>query len=594
MTGTDAPTAPARRSRRSAWGPKAWLGLAGPVGETPHTRRERLMALFRWRLRLATLLFAACFIAVTGKLVGLMALPAPPNTEAAAEAAPEAQTRGQLLDRNGHILATTTRAVDLYADPLLVQDVETTADRISEVLPHRDRAELIDILSAPGRFAYIEREITPQDQNRINRLGLPGIDFTPIDRRLYPAGSLVAHITGLTNSDGYGIRGMELALDDRLSAGEDIRLSIDLRVQGAVAEIVAAAMAEYRAIGAAGLVMDAQTAEILALVSLPDFHPYRRDTLAGEAGFNRATLGTYELGSTFKVFNTAIGLDTGTVELTDRFDATQPIRFGRHTISDYRGEDRTLTVPEVFVHSSNIGSVRLYERFGRQTQRRYFERFGLLSPLPVELPERGTPQLPPNWGPVEGMTMSFGHGLSITPTHLAAAIAAMVNGGVLYPPTLLAQGQSAARPLVGTQVIEPQTSAILRRLMFANVAYEEGSGNNAYVEGYLVGGKTGTAEKPVGSGYAENARISSFIAAYPMTDPRYVVFVMLDEPQGTRRTFGFATGGWVAAPAVGEIIARTGPILGVPTVDETRSDIRSALFVPLTPEDTILARFAPE
>ena len=587
------PSAGPRRQRRLPFDAKAWLGMTGPVGETPHARRERLMALFRWRLRLATVLFAVCFVAVTGQLVALMAFPVPHGTEAEAAAEAEAPVRGQLLDRNGHVLATTARAVDLYADPLLVQDTEATADRISEVLPHLDRSDLVEALGGPGRFTYIERGITPREQSRINRLGLPGIDFTPIDRRLYPAGPLVAHVTGLTNSDGTGIRGMELALEDRLSAGEDVRLSIDLRVQGVVADIVSAAMAEFSAIGAAALVLDVGTGEVLSLVSLPDFHPYRRESLAGEAGFNRATLGTYELGSTFKVFNTAIGLDTGTVRLTDRFDASEPIRFGRHLISDYRGENRLLTVPEVFVHSSNIGSVRLYERFGREMQRRYFERLGLLDPLPLELPESGSPQLPNNWGPLEAMTMAFGHGLSVTPTHLATAMAAMVNGGVLHPPTLLARGVDGERPLVGTQVIAPGTSATLRRLLYANVAYPEGSGNSAFVPGYAVGGKTGTAEKPAGSGYSEDARISSFVAAFPMTDPRYAVFVMLDEPQATRRTFGFATGGWVAAPAVGRIIARIGPMLGVPTMDETRPEIRSALFVPLTPEDTLLARFAP-
>jgi cell division protein FtsI (penicillin-binding protein 3) len=415
------------------------------------------------------------------------------------------------------------------------------------------------------------------------RLGLPGVDFVREERRIYPLGPLAAHAVGFTGVDGVGLMGVERRFDGELrGAAEPLRLSLDVRLQHVLREEIARQIATFSAIGGAGLIMDVRTGEVLAMVSLPDFDPNAPAGAEGEARFNRVTLGVYEMGSTFKVLNTALALESGRVRVHDVFDASRPVQVGRFRIDDFRGQNRPLTVAEILKHSSNIGSVRMVERVGPAAQREFMDRLGMLRESPVEIPEAGAPMSPRPWREINMMTIAFGHGIAVSPMHLGSAVSAVVNGGVLLPPTILARRDAA--PVEGTRVVSPQTSETMRRLMRLVVA----SGSGAEVPGYLVGGKTGTAEKTTGRSYSTDARISSFIGAFPMHDPRYLVYLMVDEPKPTRETFGFATGGWVAAPAVGRIVRRIGPMLGVAPVDETRPEIREAVAI-----DAVPARAAP-
>ena len=318
-------------------------------------------------------------------------------------------------------------------------------------------------------------------------------------------------------------------------------------------------MTELRAIGAAGVVLDVRTGEVLALVSLPDFDPNRPGSSRGDAGFNRASKGVYEMGSTFKLVTAAMALDSGTVTVKDGYDASKPIRVARFTISDYHGKNRWLSIPEIIIYSSNIGAARMALDVGADLQRAYLGRLGLLSPSSVELPEVGQPLTPPVWRDINTMTIGYGHGIAVSPLQLANAVAALVNGGLYRPSTLLRQDAGKIAP--GKRVLSEKTSEQMRYLMRQVV--RRGTGRKAETAGYAVGGKTGTADKIVAGRYVNGALISSFIGAFPIENPRYVILAMLDEPKGDKRTSNYATGGWVAAPVVRGVVRRLGPLLGL-------------------------------
>jgi cell division protein FtsI (penicillin-binding protein 3) len=376
-------------------------------------------------------------------------------------------------------------------------------------------------------------------------------------------------------------------MQDRLTADPaPVRLSVDVRLQEVVREELARAIDTFQAIGGAGIVLDVETGEVLAMVSLPDYDPYDAGDESDDGRFNRTTLGVYEMGSTFKVFNTAMALDTGTTTMSGGYDATRPIRAGRFTIRDFHPERRWLSVPEIMLHSSNIGSVHMALDAGTDAQRDYLSRFGMTRRSPIELPEVGAPMVPDPWREINTMTIAFGHGMAVSPMQLVAGVAAAVNGGVLRPTTVLARQPGAVD---GSRVISEATSAQMRRLL--RLVVNEGTGRNASAEGYVVGGKTGTAEKAVPAGYDGDARLSSFVSAFPMTDPQYVVFAMLDEPKGNESTYGYATGGWTAAPVVRRVIERMGPLYGLPPVDEDAPAVAEALAIDITPPGSRLASY---
>ena len=474
--------------------------------------------------------------------------------------------RRDIVDRNGVLLATNLPTASLYADPKRVLDPADAASKLARALPGLSRATVLEKLASRRRFVWIKRNLAPRQQDAVNRLGLPGIAFQRAEERVYPQGRLFSHAVGFTDVDGRGLAGIEKTFDGALrgAAGDDappLRLTLDARIQYLLRAELARGMAAFRAKGAAGVVMDATGGAVRAMVSLPDFDPNRdRD---GAARFNRVTLGAYEMGSTFKIFTLAMALDAGVVSLRDGYDAGKPLRVARFVIRDYKPAKGWLSVPEIFIESSNIGSAKMARDVGAKIQRAYLSRLGLLTAAEIELPEVATPLVPSPWRDIATMTVGYGHGIAVSPLQLTAAVAAVVNGGVFYPPTLIPREPGA--PRVGWRAISARTSAKMRWLMKRVV--EDGTGKKAAVPGYAVGGKTGTAEKPGRGGYRRKALISSFVAAFPIDEPRFVIFVMYDEPRGTKATSNFATGGWTAAPAVARIVARLGPLAGLPPSD---------------------------
>jgi cell division protein FtsI (penicillin-binding protein 3) len=496
-------------------------------------------------------------------------------------------SRADIVDRNGVLLATSLATASLHADPKLIIDPVEATRKLVSVLPGLDYADTLAKLKSDKRFVWIRRNLNPREHYEVNKLGIPGIYFQREERRVYPNANLTAHVVGFTGVDNSGLMGIEQSFDKQLRASSDpIQLSLDIRLQHIVKRELQVAVDEFEGLGGAGMIVDVRTGEILAMVSLPDFDPHA-PTNDENARFNRNTLGVYEMGSTFKIFNSALALDSGKIHMGDSFDATRSIQVGRFSISDSHGKHRWLTVPEIFKYSSNIGSVRMALEVGTPAQRALMDRFGLLKRSPVEIPEVGAPMVPHPWRDISTMTIAFGHGLSVSPVQMAAAASAAINGGVLHPATLLRRVPEAEVP--GSRVISPQTSDQIRRLM--RLVVTEGTGSSAAAPGYLVGGKTGTAEKTNGHGYAKKALLSSFIAAFPINDPRYLVMVMIDEPKGNKRTFGYATAGWVAAPLAGRIVKQIGPLMGISPIDENRPDIRNATEIHIAPRGSTLASY---
>ncbi|MCF6214948.1 MAG: penicillin-binding protein 2 [Emcibacter sp.] len=474
------------------------------------------------------------------------------------------QERVDILDRNGVVLATNLSAPSLAVRPRLITEPEETADKIVAVLPDLNRTSVLNKLKSSHHFLYIKRNLTPKQVWRINALGYPGLILEQAEKRIYPQGNLASHVLGYVDVENRPQAGVEKFFNDHLSntvrSNDPLYLSLDIRVQHIVRQELAFAMNKFSAIGGAGMVMDINSGEILAMTSLPDFDGNGSVQPASSEMKNRNILEPYEMGSGFKVFTIAMALDSGTVTLNDAFDATEPLKVGRRTINDDHAKERILNVPEIFTFSSNIGSSLIIREVGVEQQKNYLQKFGMFEKTVVELTGLSRPILPAHWGEIQSMTVSYGHGIAVTPLHLVTGISAMINGGRLIPATLIRKDTAPDNDYY-PQVISSETSQKMRHLM--RLAVEYGSGGRAHVKGYLVGGKTGTAEKVVNGKYSRQDKITSFVGAFPMDNPKYVVFAMLDEPKGIEETFYKATGGWVAAPVVGEIIKKIGPLLGV-------------------------------
>ncbi len=535
-----------------------------PVDETVCLEGNNKQALETGRNRLLVtgVMFMIAFISIAVRLIDLTAF-GPGGEPRIAHAIPSsavAAGRADIVDRNGIILATSLPTASLYADPKDVMDPDEAADKLARVFPEINRNELLLKLKSRSRFVWISRNLTPKQQYAVNRLGIPGVSFQRGEQRVYPHGREAAHILGLTDVDGTGIAGVEKYFASTLNKSEEqLELSIDLRIQTMLRQELTASMIEFKAIGAAGVVLDVDTGEIISMVSLPDFDPNIPGSMRGTVGFNRSTKGVYEMGSTFKLFNTAMALDSGVVSIDDAYDASEPIRISRFTITDYHGKNRWLSVPEILVYSSNIGSAKMAMDVGSKAQKFYLDQLGLLHQSAVELPEIGQPQYPARWGDISTMTISYGHGVSVSPLQVADGVASLVNGGLRMPVTLL-KHHGSTRPS-GTRVLSEQTSKQMRALM--RLVVTNGSGKQAATKGYFVGGKTGTAEKQVNGRYAEKSLISSFVGAFPVDKPRFVILAMLDEPKGNKKTFNYATGGWVAAPVVSRMVSRIAALLGI-------------------------------
>ena len=526
---------------------------------------HRALDTARNRLLATGVIFAFIFLVVAGRLVDLTVLGASPSRSFAKSAATMEKARGDIVDRNGVILATSLPSASVTANPQQIIDADAAVADLARVLPDLDREALRARLTGPSKFEYVRRGLTPEQQQAVNALGIPGLYFKTERRRFYPHGRAVAHVVGFTDIDDRGIAGVEQTYQGSLADGNSLRLGLDIRVQHILRRELEASRREFSALGAAGMVLDISSGDVVGMVSLPDFDPHEPVTDPDdEARFNRVTKGVYEMGSTMKLFTVAMALDSGSTSMSGGYDASRPLRVSRFTISDYHPKKRWLSTPEILVYSSNIGSALMALDIGTTLQRQYLQRLGLLETAHVDLPEVGAPLVPNPWREINTMTVAFGHGLAITPLQLVNGVSALVNGGVLRPASLKYRDEQGPAP--GTPVLSSKTSRHMRELMRQAVLH--GTGAKADVPGYKIGGKTGTAEKLVRGRYIENARISSFVGAFPIDAPRYVVLAMLDEPKGNRATANYATGGWVAAPVVARLVRHMAPLLGIAPVPD--------------------------
>ena len=544
-------------------------GRATPASSAFEGVGKRKAAQARNRVGLIIVGFVAFYCVIGGRLVQY-GVAQPEVTSSIMPADRLMASRPDLLDRNGEVLATDIRTVSLYAEPHKIVDADEVIEKLATVLPDLDAKSIYGKLSSKSHFQWLRRQLTPKQQGQILALGIPGIGFRPEKRRFYPGGATAAHVVGHVNIDNRGVAGMGRYVDsqglaDLAAVGmtsdqplEPVKLSIDLRVQSIVREVIYSSIEKYQAIGAGAVVLDVHTGEVIAMASAPDYDPNYPAAGAEEGWLNRMTNGTFEMGSTFKAFTTAMALDSGKVKLTDSFDARYPIRIGGFTIRDFHGKGRMLTVQEVFRYSSNIGTAKMADVVGIEGHKEFLTRIGLLTRMQTELPEVTTPSQPREWKKIHSVTISFGHGVSTTPLQTAVAVAALVNGGKLISPTFLPRTREEADAIAQT-VMKPSTSEQMRYLFDYNG--KQGSGRRAQVQGFGVGGKTGTAEKVVDGRYSNDKNFNVFIAAYPMNDPKYAVLTFIDEPKTGEG--GGRTAGLNAAPMVQEIISRSAAILGV-------------------------------
>jgi cell division protein FtsI (penicillin-binding protein 3) len=563
----------------------------------PDLQRRGALEMTRNRLVYTAFGFGLLFLAVIAKLADATILQplAPHRPERPITAlftAPKHDKltdfaqRAMITDRNGQILAISLPTVAVFGDPRQIIDAGDAAHRLKLVLPRLDEEATRARLSDTNRqFVYLERQVTPREQLAINSLGIPGIDFRPTEQRHYPLGRTAAQVLGGTDIDEHGVAGVERFFDQRLFAdAAALRLSIDVRVQAVVRDELAKAIDFFQAIGGCGIVMDVNTGEVLALVSLPDYDANDFRTASADDRFNRAATGMYEPGSTFKLQTASMALDSGIAHIWDEFDASHPIHIGRFTITDFEGKHRWLYLPEVLAYSSNLGAAHIADSVGSARQRAWLKSMGMFSRVGIELPEAGVPIIQPAsaWKEVVVMTVAFGHGISVSPLHVVRGTAAVATG-ILTRPTLLAHAPDELPDRV--PVMQPTTAETMRKLM--RLVVTDGYGKQAEVAGYYPGGKTGTAEK-VGEhgykrGFKESFNVAAFTSVFPMNAPRYAVYMMVDEPHGNKSTYGYSTAGWVAAPAAGRVIARIGPMLGILPDIEDAPAINQALAIPLRP-----------
>ena len=547
---------------------------------------QRIIEQSRLRLLCVGFFFVLCFASISFKMIEVAVIKNPkaltvtvvdPDDEEKSEeveiGSAEKLPRSDIVDRNGEVVATSLMTASVFANPKELKNIPEVAHNLAKTL-RMDEKLLTKRLNKGKSFVWIKRNLSPLEQNQVNRLGIPGLYFQPEERRVYPYGNLLSHALGYVGMDNKGQAGIEREFDEKLREGmpnnAPLAISIDVRLQAMMRDEMAKSVREFNAIGATGVILDIKSGELLSMVSLPDFDPHKPSKGADEAKFNRATLGTYEMGSTFKSFTMAMGLDYGVTNMKSGYDTSHPLKIATFTITDAHPEARFLTVPEIYAYSSNIGTAKMALDIGTKRQKAFLDKIGMLKPIEIEFPEKASPQFPRDWKEINTVTIAYGHGISVTPLHLVRGIATLVNGGTLERLTLLKDGNK--NHAQGERIISENTSQNLRRLM--RLVVDHGTGSKADVAGYRVGGKTGTAEKvQTGGKYNPNAKMASFISVFPVDEPKYVVLVMIDEPKGDKSTYGFATGGWISAPVVGRVIARMGPMYGIkPRYDVPEDD----------------------
>jgi cell division protein FtsI (penicillin-binding protein 3) len=527
-------------------------------------QRRQILAVMHQRLMFGLIVFAAVIALVVLRLIYLAAFGDHAGRKQSLTSF--VPPRGDIVDREGHPLARTIDAWTIGVHPAkIIGSKPDLAVKLARLMPERDEVQWLQLLRSNKRFIYLRRRAAPSLVQAINALGEPGLALEREPDRLYPQTDLAAHVLGFTDIDGHGAAGMERAFDERLSntaiRGEPLVLSISARIQQALEGELLEAKNRFSAIGAAGIIMDIHTGEILAMTSLPQLNPNIAGNMDPEARFNRATLGVWELGSTFKPFTVAMALDHGNVKSMGQvYNCPDQLKAYGRTINDTHPFGRACTVAEIMQESSNIGTAQIAAETGAVAQKQFLKGMGFLDPVGIELKEKGRTLSPRDWSPLATMTVGYGHGIAVTPLHLATGYATLFNGGVYRPATLLKVGNGHAVPK-GRRVFSEETSYKMRALL--RLVVTKGTGGKADAPGYRVGGKTGTAEKLIGGRYSKNVVVTSFAGVFPMDEPRYAMVVMLDEPKATAETYGWRTAGWNAAPTFGKVVSRIAPMLGL-------------------------------
>ena len=525
------------------------------------------------RIRLVAICFSLAFFAIAVQLGNLTIIRGVDVAEDALAQHQPRMPRPDIVDRNGVVIATDIAVASLYADPRKIIDIDDAVESLTAVIPDLDAKTLRTKLTQPGRaFVWLKRQVSPEERDAVYNLGIPGVGYVNERKRVYPLGRLAAHTVGYVDVDSKGIAGIEKYLDDQgaiytASLSEPssqtvtpATLSTDTRVQFALTDEVSKAVEKYRAKAGGGIVLDITTGEIVALCSLPDFNPNQEDKNFAKQQANMMTSGVFELGSVIKTVTFAMAFDYGVTDLNGKYDVRFPLVIGNARINDYHAQRRVLTVPEIFINSSNIGSAKMALDVGMEGHQEFLRRVGFFDRLTTEIPESAKPLLPKHWSKLATATAAFGHGFAVQPLQGISVIGGLINNGLMTQPTFL-QRDVAEADVLAKRIVKPETSEKIRYLFRLNVV--EGTASKADVIGYRVGGKTGTAEKVVHGRYAHDKLLNSFIGAFPMDNPRYAIIVMLDEPKATPETFGFATSGWNAVPTAGKIIERIAPLLGV-------------------------------
>jgi cell division protein FtsI (penicillin-binding protein 3) len=552
--------------------------------QVPTPRGNRFMAFVRnlmhtridkstHRIHFVAFAFVGLYAVISGKLIWLGMKP---DTQSLRRAASEAvsASRPDVIDRNGDVLASDVKTMSIFAEPRRIIDKDEAVELLTAVLPGLNARELRERLGSRKGFVWIKRAVTPKERQEVFRLGLPGIVFVPENKRVYPNGPLASHVLGFTNVDNHGIAGIEKFIDSQglgdlnragfqLAAADlkPIQLSLDLRVTHAVRDELQKGIERYKALGGSAAIMDVNTGEVIALASLPDYDPNNPTDALDPNRINRMSVGTYEMGSTFKALTLAMGIDSGKVNLRTSIDARSALRYGRFKIGDYHAQNRALTIPEVFTFSSNVGTARVALMVGVDGHKAFLRKMGQLDRMRTEIPESAEPQVPRNWGELNTMTIAFGHGLAVAPLQAMMAVAALSNGGYLINPTFLKRSEEDAKK-DSSRVIKPETSEALRYLMRLNA--EVGSAKTINIPGYYAGGKTGTAEKAIHGRYVKDRVLTTFTATWPSDKPKYLYMTVMDEPQGLPETHGYRTAAWNVGAVTGKLIERTGPLLGGP------------------------------
>ena len=483
--------------------------------------------------------------------------------------------RGNIYDRNNKILATTINTLSLNVNPQEILNIDQTIAKLIKIFPQLEEKVLYKKLNSNKKFINLLKEISPREYVSLLNAGIEGLKIETKNKRIYPNNTLAAHILGATDIDGNGIAGIEKKFDSQLQDGSNVTLSIHSGIQHITRTLLLDQIKKFKAEGGAGIIMNAKNGEVFSIVSLPDYNANNYNSILNYKLFNKATKGIYELGSTLKLITAAIAFDSNLINENDVFDVSKPLKVSSRIINDFHPLNYAINIPEVIVHSSNIGSAKIAEKFGSSTQLKYLRSLGLLSILSLEIPELGKPQVLIDKKVLSTMTISYGHGISITPMHLASATATIVNSGAKVNPTLI-KGKTEKKNKV---IISNKTSLKMKSIMRLVVSNKYGTAKKAEAPGYLIGGKTGTAEKikPSG-GYSKKENIVAFTGAFPMNDPEFIITIMIDNPKGQKFSFGYRTAGWVVAPIVKKLVTRVAPILGVNPQLESSSKFSNNLL----------------